>query len=628
MNMIASDLIKKAKVYLKKLNKTKDAEVPKYAVGFVHTNKAVNYAIDVLNNKVLASDLVKQKCENFLNELLTENSIYYFDAIKAERPCAFIETLCHVKGKWARVYTRITLETWQCFIVCNLFGFILYETSFRRFTEAYIEVPRKNGKTLLVAGIAIYMFLADGEPGAEIYCGATTKKQAEEVFKPARQMMMRNKALRVKYSPDIKTETVKLEDGSIFTKIIGKPMDGASPHCSILDEVHQHPNGDLYESQQTGLGAREQPLLIMITTAGYDLMSFCKYKHDEAVQEIMGAIKQTRSFNLIYSIDLKDLEKLKALKNENDSVQYKQNLEIIKKANPNFGVSLQPSYCIAECEKSFQSTANKTKFLTKMLDVWVNAGNAYFNSSEILGAIDTELLISHLVDKGARCVISVDLNAKYDLGCVMLAFVLSDENGKLNYFLFPNFFLPETVINDTSNLNYRKYQHYINLKNNNTISGSCLNLQSGTETNYIEMCNYIIETAQIYHVEEVIFDPWNAMQMIRECEKHGLNCIEFSQNTKNFSPSMKELQSAFHAKRVKYDGNECLTWNFMNVESKTDNNENDFPRKANLRNENKIDGAICALMAVSRLMVIGYNENDTMYNDHVLDVYGASGVYG
>ena len=220
MNMIASDLIKKAKVYLKKLNKTKATEVPKYAVGFVHTNKAVNYAIDVLNNKVLASDLVKQKCENFLNELLTENSIYYFDAIKAERPCAFIETLCHVKGKWARVYTRITLEPWQCFIVCNLFGFILYETNFRRFTEAYIEVPRKNGKTLLVAGIAIYMFLADGEPGAEIYCGATTKKQAEEVFKPARQMMMRNKALRVKYSPDIKTETVKLEDGSLFTTIV------------------------------------------------------------------------------------------------------------------------------------------------------------------------------------------------------------------------------------------------------------------------------------------------------------------------------------------------------------------------------------------------------------------------
>ena len=124
---------------------------------------------------------------------------------------------------------------------------------------------------------------ANGESGAEVNCGAKTKTQAEEVFNPARLMLLQNPALLAKYQPDIKVESIKLADGGTFKTIVGVPIDGGSPHCAILDEIHQHNNGDLYESQQTGLGSREQPLIFMITTAGYDLLSFCKEKHDENV---------------------------------------------------------------------------------------------------------------------------------------------------------------------------------------------------------------------------------------------------------------------------------------------------------------------------------------------------------
>ena len=226
MTIFSNDL----KTYCNALKRTVK-DVPRYALGFSHTIKALSYADAVVDGRIERSELLTRSVENSLNDLMNslenKNSKWMFDPIKAERPCFFIETLKHVKGKWAN--SPIILEPWQCEIEVNIFGWVDRDSGLRRYIEVYNEIPRKNGKTVLAAGNALYMLMADGEHGAEVYCGAKSKQQAFEVFSPARLMILNNMALQKKFNPDVKIESILLPDGSKFLPIIGKPQDGTSP---------------------------------------------------------------------------------------------------------------------------------------------------------------------------------------------------------------------------------------------------------------------------------------------------------------------------------------------------------------------------------------------------------------
>lgn len=600
--------------------KRRSRNIPSYAVGFPHTIKALQYAGDVCAERIERSKLVIASLENYLGEILDlqydENFGWKYDPVKAERTCYFIETLKHVKGKWGAAGENIILEPWQCDIVTNLFGWVDKDSELRRYTETYLEIPRKNGKTVLAAGVALYMLLADGESGAEVYCGARNRAQATEVFKPARLMLLRNKELLAKYHPDVKVESINLEDGSVFKTIVGIPTDGGSPHCSVLDEIHQHPDGGLYESQQTGLGARDQPLMFMITTAGYDLLSFCKEKHDENVANITGAVSDERLLSRIYSIDPEDEALICNPKDSPEALAL--DLKILAKANPNYGVSVKVSYLQDQCMKSFKSPSDRAKFYTKHLNCWVSSASAYFDMGSLKNCIDQNLIMEDFV--GCPCVIAVDLNSKLDLGCICIVFSKCID-GIINYYAFPEFFLPETTVNDTSNANYKLYHKFASTKTDNTTCGTVLNVSDGYETDYIHMTEVIGELAEKNRPSEIIFDSYNALQMEQECERtYGLNVLEFSKTTAYFSPAMKEMASAITSGRFHYDGNECLAWNIGNVESKRDKNENDFPRKANLRAQNKIDGAVCCMMAIARLMIIG---NEEQNDEHYREIYSA-----
>ena len=226
-----------------------------------------------------------------------------------------------------------------------------------------------------------------------------------------------------------------------------------------------------------------------------------------------------------------------------------------------------------------------------------------FSMDALKYCADDKLNIENFI--GCPCVISVDLNSKLDLGCICIVFAKNIE-GLLHYYAFPEFFLPETTVNDCSQPNFKIYQKFAHTPAHNTCCGFVLNVSDGYETDYMNMTETISNLATVYHPSEIIFDSYNALQMEQEIERnYGLNVLEFSKTTAYFSPAMKEMSSAIMAQRFHFDGNECLSWNIGNVESKKDLNDNDFPRKANLRQQNKIDGAICCLMAIARLMIIG-----------------------
>ena len=437
------------------------------------------------------------------------------------------------------------------------------------------------------AGFGLYMFCVDREAGAEVYCGATNLEQALHVFKPARLICEKNKQLLKKYSIDVKKESMELPDGSIFKPIVGDAHDGASPHCSILDEVHEHPNDALYQSQITGMGGRDQPLVLMITTAGKNIESFCKEQHDYVLknqqQDIL--VQDLTTFGVIYSIDDKDDP---------------YTVESIKKANPNFGISVREDYVLRQLDIAKRSIKDRSDYLTKHLNIWVNSKSAYFDSLLWSELAERDLNINDFLKD--PCYIAVDLSAKYDLTAIVIMFIRV-KNGLKHYYVFTNAYLPSDTIEDSTNINYKIYQKYCQIDNKNSLSGKVLTEIPGAEIDGEFVYNELnVLLKKLGNIQMVLYDSWHTTFIMQQLAKahpsFASRLVELNQNTKNLNAGMKELTSAMLSHRIHHDGSEVLAWNISNVISKTDKKGNDFPDKEN--KNAKIDTAVCLIMCASQ----------------------------
>lgn len=267
--------------------------------------RAVRYAQRVLLGEIVACTLTRLACERFLKDLARTDWQWRFDEALATRACTFIEHLPHIKGQWARQRLKIALEDWQVFIVCNLFGWVDRDTGLRRFITCYLEVARKNAKSTLAAGIALYMLAADGEPGAEVYSAATTGDQARIVFDVARQMVLRE-ADFVRGGIDPQRHGLYMPDDARKFEPLnaeGSTLDGLNPHCTIIDELHAHKRRDVYDVLDTARGARDQSLLASITTAGSDRAGICYEQRTYVCKVLDGTFTDERYFGVIYTID-------------------------------------------------------------------------------------------------------------------------------------------------------------------------------------------------------------------------------------------------------------------------------------------------------------------------------------
>lgn len=291
---------------------------------YPNVNAANQYARDVVRGKIVACQFVIQACQRHLDDLMAEKSKsfrYRFDKDLAERAAKFIQLLPHTKGEWAFKRMPITLEPWQLFVICCAFGWVNKGTRLRRFREVYTEIPRKNGKSAISAGVALYCFACDNEFGAEVYSGATTEKQAWEVFRPARLMCKRTPMLTEAFGIEVNASNMnRPEDGARFEPLIGNPGDGSSPHCAVVDEYHEHATDALYTTMLTGMGARRQPLMWAITTAGYNIEGPCYDKRREVIEMLNGSVPNDELFGIIYTVD------------EGDDWTDPQ---VLEKANPN-----------------------------------------------------------------------------------------------------------------------------------------------------------------------------------------------------------------------------------------------------------------------------------------------------
>lgn len=529
-----------------------------------HPAAALGYAQSVVSGETVACKWIKLACQRFLSDLERED--IFFDEVAAQKAVNFIQRLPHTKGKWASKKELLKLEPWQVFIVCNVFGWKWEHSGYRRFRSAFLLIARKNGKSALAAGIALYMFCADDEYGAEVYSGATTEKQAWEVFRPAKQIVDRTPELRQFFDIQSNAKNMHiLSNGSRFEPLVGDPGDGSSPHCAVVDEYHEHDTDSLYQTMETGMGAREQPLMLVISTAGSNLSGPCHDMQKDVQRMLEGTIVDDSLFGVIFTADNDDSW-------DSD--------EALQKANPNLGISVSREFLEQQRDKARRSATKQNHFRTKHLNQWVGARTAWMNMLAWQRQKKPELFEQF---KTAPCHVSIDLASTTDIAALNATFKQGDR-----FYSISRFYAPESAAEDNE-----KYQAFAEDGDLILTPGSMVD-QAFIEQDIKKICAE-------FNVLSLAFDDWQANYMMTRLMDCGLPVVNYNQTVKNMSQPMKEVEALVIDGKLHHDGNACMTWMIGNVAAKIDAKDNIYPRKENDNDKRcKIDGAVAQIMSMGR----------------------------
>ena len=553
--------------------------------------KAEKYARDVVAGKIIACKWVILACQRHLDDKKASRSKdyrYKFDAARAEKIAKFIQLLPHTKGKWAQDRLLITLEPWQLFSICIPFGWINKKTKLRRFSKIIIFVPRKNGKSIIAAGIGLYMFVADDEFGAEVYSGATTEKQAWEVFRPAKQMVDRTPQIKEWYGIESNASNMNVSrDGSRFEPIIGTPGDGSSPSCALVDEYHEHKDSTLYDTMETGMGSREQPMMVVITTAGSGIGGPCYLIIRDAQKMLEGVMDTPDLWAMIYT------------KDEDDD--WTSDLAI-RKANPNYDVSVGSDFLEARCRDAIQSARKQNTFRTKHVNEFVGAKTAWMNMSKWAQS-PTRLSLEAL--KGRPCYIGLDLATKIDVVAKVMVFPPHGDDH--NYHVHGKYYIPEARLYEEGEVNSERYQEWDKL--------GLLTVTEGEVIQFAVIEDDIRDDMATHDVQEVAFDPWQAAQLAQNMENDGVTMVEMRHTVQMISEPMKETEALVLSKRWAHGDCPIMTWMISNVTATLDKKDNIYPNKE--RPENKIDGPVAGIMALARATV--HDQGAGNINDFLMD---------
>lgn len=529
-------------------------------------------------------------CQRHLDDLSRSRSKafeYKYDPARAGRVCGWMERFPHVKGKWARGWTPIHLEPWELFIVCSIFGWVHKKTGLRRFTEADVLVPRKNGKTVLAALIALRMFVADAEPGSEVYCGASDKKQAKEVFTPAARMAKRAQGFKEYHGITFAKESMYVaEDGSKFEIVIGNPGDGASQHCWVLDEYHEHATDDQYQTARTGAMSREQPLLLVISTAGFDIESPCLELQRNLEKVLSGDIVDDRLFGIIYTVDDPD----RVVEVDGKKVPYWSTVEALRECNPNFGISVLEDRIVPDLRRAMQRPNLQNAFKVKHENIWTNAREAWMDMVKWKACADPSLAIDDFIHE--PCYEGFDLGARIDLTSRCKIFVrwVGDQR---HYFIFGRHYVPLDRAHDGD---HQQYERWLMESDKLEPAHRFFIGHRGPEIQLAFVQREVGEEVDRFNYVRLGFDPHQALQMQQELklrlgqDSQGNDKVtDIPQTWKYLDPAMKEVEAAVLSGRLHHNGDPVLRWAISNVVVKPDANENIFPRKEN--NASKIDPA-------------------------------------
>ncbi|NAX17190.1 MULTISPECIES: terminase large subunit [unclassified Vibrio] len=565
-------------------------------------DQAEKFARNIIAGRTPSCRYIKLACQRHFDDVKKSRKKEYpykFDKAEAQRRIDFIEMLPHTKGEWAFKRQLLTLEPWQKFGIAMTFGWKRKSDGMRRFRESYWEVNRKNGKSAIAAGVGLSCFTQDREFGAEVYSGATTEKQAWEVFRPARLMVKRTPLLADAAGIEVNASNLNIPaDGARFEPIIGNPGDGASPSCALIDEYHEHESDNLYATMLTGMGARKQPLMVIITTAGANIEGPCYDKRREVIEMLEGIVESDELFGWIWTID------------EDDDWK---NPDVLAKANPNIGVSVYREYLISQQQRAIKQPRFTNRFKTKHLGIWVTAKTGFYNMAQWEKLKDESLTLEQF--EGQPCILSFDLARKLDMNSMSRIF-WRDIDGKRHYYsVEPKFWVPEDTVFDNDNQKLaEKYQKWVNQ--------GILYATDGAEVDYREILEEAKQANRINPVLSSPIDPFGATNLAHQLDDEGLEPVTITQNYTNMSDPMKEIEAAIASGRFHHDGNPIMTWCMSNVIGKFLPGNDDVVRPIKQGNDNKIDGAVTLIMGVGRVMVPLENTDEDFMNAIMDPIYG------
>lgn len=534
--------------------------------------RARSYAERVISGEIPACKYVVQACRRQIEDLANPPTGYQFKPALGERVCQFVELCPHVKGPLASKGELLKLEDWQVFILTTAFGWVDKDGN-RRFRRVYIEVPRGNGKSALSSPLGLYMLAMDGEEGSEVYSAATTRDQARIVFRTAQAMARKMPQFRNRFGVEVPAQAItQLSSNSTFQALSadGHSLDGLNIHLAIVDELHAHRTRDVYDVLESGMGKRPQSLLWAITTAGSNKHGICYSVRDYALKVLSGSVKDSASegtFAIVYTIDEGD-----------DPFEE----ETVRKANPNWGISVDPTSVMQLAGRAAQVATDRANFLTKHLDVWVDANEALFDTEHWRACEDRALDEADFA--ADDCVIALDLASKVDIAAKVNVY-RREVQGRDHFFVFPSFFLPQAAIEESRHPMYRGWE----------MQGD-IQATPGETTDFQIIEDEIRGEAAGRTIRGVVADPWQATYLLQNLQKDRFPAEEYRQTVANLSEATKTLDALMRERRICHPGNAVLNWMIGNVVGHYDAKENVFPRKE--LPANKIDGAVALIMGL------------------------------
>lgn len=500
---------------------------------------------------------------------------YWFDEAEADRVVAFFhEYLTHTKGKLAG--EPFVLEPWQVEMLRNMFGWKRPDGT-RRYRTAYLEIPRKNGKSTLAAGIALYLLLADREKGAEVYTAAADREQASIVYDVARSMADAAPSMRTRVKAMATAKRLVVESTGSFMKCLSADAytkHGLNAHGIIFDEVHAQKDRELWDVLTTSTGAREQPLTVAITTAGFDRNTICWELHDYAEKVRDGIIEDHEFLPVLFAAD------------EDDDWT---SPETWRKANPCLGVSLSEDYVEAKCREAQNSPAKENTFRRLHLNQWTQQDVRWLQMAK-WDTCDSEIREDDL--EGRPCYAGLDLASTTDVAACVLVFPPDDDDV---WRVLPRFWIPAE--NARSREKRDRVPYLLWEKQGH------LTMTPGDIIDFDRIRRDVVELGERFDIREVAIDRWAATQITTQLMGDGFEMVPFGQGFASLSGPAKELEALVVSGRLGHGGNPVLRWMASNVAVEQDAAGNIKPSKR--RSTEKIDGIVAATMALGRAMATG-----------------------
>lgn len=514
----------------------------------------------------------------------------HYDKSKADRAVAFIENLKHTKGKWAG--KNFILLPWQEQIIRDLFG-IVGESGKRQFLTAYVEIPKKQGKSELAAALALYLLYADNEPSAEVYGAACDRSQASIVFDVAKQMVQMSPALLKRSKITAATKRIANYSNAGYYQVLSAETGtkhGLNVSGLVFDEIHAQPNRKLYDVLTKGSGdAREQPLFFIITTAGNDKNSICYELHNKSLDIKSGRKSDPSFYPVVYGLTDED--------DWNDEANW-------FKANPSLGHTITIDRVREAYKNALENPAEENVFKQLRLNIWTSATVCWI-PDHIYDRGKMPIDIDSL--QGRECYGGLDLSSTSDISAFVLVFPPRNEEEK--YIVLPFFWLPK----DTLELRCRRDHVLYDVWE---LQGY-LNTTEGNVIHYGFIEKFIEELGEKYHIKEIAFDRWNATQMVQNLEDMGFTVVPFGQGYKDMSPPSKELYKLLMEGNINHGGQPVLKWMAQNVVMRQDPAGNIKPDKE--KSVEKIDGIVATIMALDRC--IRNKDDSSIYDERGIIVF-------